>query len=57
MVILPRQPKQVFGSLFEIQSNSDEIFVNGARVDDIEIVEAINAAEVRADPATIVNVT
>jgi hypothetical protein len=57
MVILPRQPNQVFGSLFEIQSNSDEIFVSGARVDDIEIVEAINAAEVRADPATIVNVT
>jgi hypothetical protein len=57
LVILPRQPNQVFGSLFEIQSNADEIFVSGATVDDIEIVTAINAAEVRADPATIVNVT
>jgi len=57
MVILPRQSNQTFGSLFEIQSAADEIFVSGATVDDILIVSAINAAEVRADPATIVNVT
>lgn len=57
MVILPRQPTQVFGSLFEIQSAADEIFVSGATVDDIVIVSSINAAEVRADPTTIVNVT
>lgn len=56
MVILPRQSTQAFGSLFEIQSAADEIFVSGATVDDIVIVSAINAAEVRADPATIVNV-
>jgi hypothetical protein len=57
LVILPRQTDQVFGSLFEIQSAADEIFVSGATVDDVEIVSAINAAEVRANPATIVNVT
>jgi hypothetical protein len=57
LVILPRQTNQVFGSLFEIQSAADEIFVSGATVDDVEIVSAINAAEVRANPATIVNVT
>jgi hypothetical protein len=57
MVILSRQPNQVFGSLFEIQSSPDEIFVSGATVDDIVIVSAINAAEVRANPDTIVNVT
>jgi hypothetical protein len=57
MIIIPRQPTQVFGSLFEIQSNPDEVFISGATVDDIEIVAAINAAEVRADPTTIVNVT
>jgi hypothetical protein len=56
IVILPRQSTQVFGSLFEIQSAADEIFVSGATVDDIVIVSAINAAEVRADPTTIVNV-
>jgi hypothetical protein len=57
MIILPRQPDQVFGSLFEIQSGPDEIFVSGATVDDIEIVEAINAAEVRANPNNIVSGT
>jgi hypothetical protein len=48
LVIVPRQPNQVFGSLFEIQSGPDEIFVSGARVDDIEIVNAITAVEIRS---------
>ena len=57
MVILPRQPSQEFGSLFEIQSKSSEIFVSGATVDDIEIVSAITAAEVRASVNSIVSST
>jgi hypothetical protein len=48
MVIVPRQLGQEFGSLFEIQSASDEIFISGATVDDIEIVTAITATEVRS---------
>jgi hypothetical protein len=54
MIIVPRQNSQVFGSLFEIQSAPDEIFISGATVDDIEIVPGITAAEVRAAPQTIV---
>ena len=57
LIILPRQTTQSFGSLFEIQSNPDEIFVSSAKVDDVEVVSAINAAEVRANPATIINET
>jgi len=57
MVILPRQPSQEFGSLFEIQSKSSEIFVSGATVDDIEIVSAITSAEVRASVNSIVSST
>jgi hypothetical protein len=57
LVILPKQSTQVFGSLFEIQSRSDEIFVSGATVDDIEIVSSINAVELRASPNAIVNNT
>jgi hypothetical protein len=57
MIILPRQTSQVFGSLFEIQSSPDEIFISGATVDDIEIVDRISAAEVRIDPQRIVNST
>jgi hypothetical protein len=57
MVIVPRQTSQAFGSLFEIQSRPDEIFVSGATVDDIEIVTAITATEVRANVNSIVSST
>jgi hypothetical protein len=43
---VPRQPSQTFGSLFEIQSRNDEIFVSGARVDDIVIISSITASSV-----------
>ena len=52
-VILPRSSAQSFGSLFEIQSKPDEIFVSGATVDDIKIVTSITAAEIRASTGTI----
>lgn len=54
MIILPKQQSQVFGSLFEIKSRSDEIFISGATVDDIEIVSSINANEIRTNPSFIV---
>jgi len=54
LVIVPRQPSQSFGSLFEIQSRVDEIFVSGATVDDIEIVTAISASEIRAPIESII---
>ena len=57
IVLLPRQTDQVFGSLFEIQSKHDEILVSGATVDNIDIVTAISATEVRAAPAAIINTT
>ena len=57
LVIIPRQSGQSFGSLFEIQSGPDEILVSGATVDDVEIVTAITATEVRATIGTIVTTT
>ena len=57
LVIVPRQTTQVFGSLFEIQSAADEIFVSGATVDDVEIVTAITASEIRATTSSVVNTT
>ena len=57
IVLVPKQPNQTFGSLFEIQSSVDEIFVSGATVDDISIVSAISAAEIRANAASIVSNT
>jgi hypothetical protein len=56
-VILPRDTTQAFGSLFEIQSKPDEIFVSGATVDDIKIVTSITAAEIRASTGSVENGT
>jgi hypothetical protein len=57
IVIVPRQFSQVFGSLFEIQSRSDEILVSGATVDDVEIVTAITAAEIGTSINNVVTST
>ncbi len=57
LVIVPTQPGQSFGSLFEIQSGPDELLVSGATVDDILIVSAITAYEVKADSNSIVTTT
>jgi hypothetical protein len=57
IVLVPRQPSQVFGSLFEIQSRVDEVFVSGATVDDISIVSAISAAEIRANAESVISNT
>lgn len=57
IVLVPRQASQSFGSLFEIQSSVDEIFISGATVDDIQIVTAISAAEIRVDPTTFITNT
>jgi hypothetical protein len=57
IVIIPKQTNQVFGSLFEIQSRPDEILISGATVDDIEIVTAITASEVRANFGSVITAT
>jgi hypothetical protein len=44
LTVVPKQADQGINSLFEIQSRSDEIFISGARVDDIEIVSSIGTA-------------
>jgi hypothetical protein len=48
VLIVPKGTNQNFGSLFEIQSNSDEIFISDAKVEDIEIIDAVTATKIRA---------
>ncbi len=57
IVIVPKQSNQVFGSLFEIQSRSDEILISGATVDDVEVVTSITAAEIGANISSVVTTT
>jgi hypothetical protein len=42
-VIVPNQSGQTFGSLFQINSAADEIFISGATVDDVSIITALGA--------------
>ena len=47
-VIVPNSGEQGFGSLHEIRSESNEIFISGATVDDVQIIDAITATKLRA---------
>ena len=47
-VIVPDQSSQSFGSLYEIKSESDEIFISGATVLDVEIIDAVTASKLKA---------
>lgn len=57
LVIVPRQPDQAFGSLFEIQSRQDEIFISAATVDDVEIVDSISAVEIKLSADQVITST
>jgi len=48
VVLVPVQQSQGFGSLFEIKSETDEIFINGSTVDNVEIIDAITATRLNA---------
>ena len=58
-VIVPRQTSLTFGSLFEIKSESDQLFINGATTDDIEIISGITSSVIAAsgNVSTTSNVT
>jgi hypothetical protein len=47
IVIVPTSEDQSFGSLFEIKAESDEIFISGAEVDDVEIISGITASRLK----------
>jgi len=47
-VVVPNQTTQSFGSLYEVKSESDEIFISGATVDDIDIIDAVTATRLKA---------
>lgn len=55
--VVSRQSGSLFGSLFEIQSGPDEIFVSGATVDDIEIVTSINNTTIGNTPVVLTGST
>ena len=56
-VIVPRQGGLGFGSLFEIKSASDQLFINGATVDDIEIITGITPSIIKSIAGTTAETT
>lgn len=47
-LIVPENSDQVYGSLQQVTSAPNEIFISGANVSDIEIIDAITAAKIKA---------
>ena len=46
-VIVPTQVSSTFGSLFEIKSEADEIFISAATVADVELIDSVTATRLR----------
>ena len=53
IVLVPKSETQVFGSLYEIVCENDEIFVNAANVSDVEVIDSITAARLKATGTVI----
>lgn len=45
IVLVPQSGQQLFGSLYQINCNPDEIFVSAATVDNIDIIPAVTASQ------------
>ena len=52
-VIVPNQSGQSFGSLFQLNSAADEIFISGATVDDVSIITALGANQLAASGSVV----
>ena len=47
VVLVPTDPLKSFGDLYEIRSQANEIFVNAATVNDVEIIDALTSSQLR----------
>jgi hypothetical protein len=56
-VIVPVQESQAFGSLYEIKAEADEIFISGATVDSIDIIDALTASKLKAQGEVVLKST
>jgi len=57
ILIVPKKETQSFGSLFEIKSEFDEIFISSAQVSDIQIIDEITATELQASGSVVTSVS
>jgi hypothetical protein len=52
VVLVPLNPQKSFGDLYEIRSTPDEIFVNGATIDNIDVIDALTSTNLRTAPGS-----
>jgi len=52
VVLVPLNPQKSFGDLYEIRSAPSEIFVNGATIDNIDVIDALTSTNLRTAPGS-----
>jgi hypothetical protein len=56
-VIVPIQESLSFGSMFEVRSEADEVFISSATVENIEVVSSLTASKLKATGAIYADAT
>jgi hypothetical protein len=52
VVLVPLDPNKSFGDLYEIRSQPNEIFANGATIDNIDVIDALTSSNLRTAPGS-----
>jgi hypothetical protein len=52
VVLVPLDPQKAFGDLYEIRCQPNEIFANGATVDNIDVIDALTSTNLRTAPGS-----
>jgi hypothetical protein len=52
VVLVPLDPQKSFGDLYEIRCAPNQIFVNGATINNVEVIEALTSSNIRTAPGS-----
>jgi len=52
VVLVPLNTQKSFGDLYEVRSAPNELFVNAATIDNIEVIEALTSTNLRTAPGS-----
>ena len=52
VVLVPLNPQKSFGDLYEIRSAPNQIFVNAANVNNVEVITALTSTNIRTAPGS-----
>jgi hypothetical protein len=52
VVLVPLDPQKSFGDLYEIRCAPNQIFVNGATVNDVEVITALTSTNLQTQPGS-----